>query len=114
MPITNLTKETLLANSVEIANTPFKRMRGLLGRTSMKAQEALIITECNSIHMFFMKFTIDVVFLNKENKVIGLSKRIKPFECSPIFWRAVCAVELPEGTIEATNTQVGDRLAVSA
>ena len=113
MPIVNLTRSTTLANSVEMADTPRKRMRGLLGRESMKEGNSLVITQCQSIHMFFMKFAIDVVFIDAKNKVVGLQVRIKPFQLSPIFWKSACAVELPAGTIEATQTQVGDQIQIS-
>lgn len=114
MPITNLTRNTSLADIVHMANTPLKRLRGLLGRTSLARQEALIITPCQSIHMVFMKFAIDVIFVDRHNIAIGLVKNIKPYAFSPIFFKSVCAIELSAGTIEATNTQVGDQLKIWA
>ena len=113
MPIINITRTTTLASYVEIADSPAKRMKGLLGRSSLAQGYALVITCCSSIHMLFMKFAIDVVFLDKKNQVVGTVSNIKPFEFSPIFWKASCAVELPVGMIESTSTQVGDQMAVS-
>jgi uncharacterized membrane protein (UPF0127 family) len=113
MPIINLTQKSTLAKVVETADTPFKRMQGLLGRTSMAPSEGLVITGCQSIHMMFMKFAIDVVFVDSDNKVVGLTPKIKPFRFSPIFWKSTCAIELPAGTIEATRTRVGDQLFMS-
>ncbi len=113
MPIVNLTRKTFLADSVETADTSLKRMRGLLGRGSIKPGEALVIPQCKSIHMFFMKFAIDVVFLDENNKVVGLKERIKPFAVSPVFWKSSCAVELPVGTIKGTGTQVGDQIQIN-
>jgi uncharacterized membrane protein (UPF0127 family) len=113
MPITNVTQKTILADRVEIANTSLKRMKGLLGRCSMANKEALIITHCQSIHMLFMKFPIDVVFVDGKNNVVGLSADIKPFEFSPIFWKSACAIELPTGTIKATRTVIGDKIEIS-
>ena len=112
MSIVNLSKETTLASHVEIADTPPKRMQGLLGREFLPEGEALMITHCQSIHMLFMKFPIDVVFLDNQNKVVGVTARIKPFAFSPIFWKSSCAIELPAGTIEATKTCVGDQLVI--
>ena len=112
MPIVNLTRRSTLANSIEIANTPLKRMRGLLGRDSLDSQAALVIPHCQSIHMFFMKFAIDVIFVDSKNQVVGLSPRIKPFMLSPVFWKSACAIELPAGTIESTKTQVGDQIKI--
>ena len=112
MPIINLTRETTLATSVQVADTSLKRMQGLLGRTSLSAGEALIIAPCRSIHMLFMKFAIDVIFIDDKNKVAGLIRRIKPFAFSPIFWKSACAIELPAGTIERTKTQIGDSIQI--
>ena len=110
MPILNLTRKTTIASHVEMADTFFKRMQGLLGRASLGAGEALIITHCQSVHMLWMKFAIDVIFIDQQNKVVGLTARIKPFKFSPIFWKSSCAIELPAGTIETTNTQMGDEI----
>lgn len=113
MPITNITRGTVLASDVAIADTPLKRMRGLLGRQSLGPKEGLVITRCQSIHMFFMKFPIDVVFIDKNEKVVGLTENIKPFALSPIFWKSACAIELPVGTIDSTKTTTGDQLKIS-
>ncbi len=110
--IKNLTRQTTIAASVEIARTPFKRLQGLCGRTALGFGEALVITHCQSIHMMFMKFPIDVIFIDGKGKTVGLAERIKPFAISPIFWKSSCAIELPAGTIEKTNTQVGDQLKI--
>lgn len=79
----------------------------------MNETEALVIIPCQSIHMMFMKFPLDVIFLDGKDKVVGLVQRIKPFTMSPFFWKSSCAIELPAGTIEKTGTQVGDQLFVS-
>lgn len=113
MPIVNVTRQTTLAFNVEIADNPFKRMQGLLGRASLPQGNALVIPHCNSIHMLFMNFAIDVVFLDRGNKVVGLAKGIKPFEISGIFWKSSCALELPVGTIEASRTQWGDEVLIT-
>jgi uncharacterized membrane protein (UPF0127 family) len=85
-------------------------MKGLLGRKDFPQGEALVITRCQSIHMFFMNFPIDVVFCDRQNKVVGLCQEIKPFYLSPIFFKASYAIELPAGTIASTKTQLGDQL----
>lgn len=113
MTIINLTRNAVLAAQAKKALTPQERMQGLLGRESLPEGEALIITRCQSIHMFFMKFAIDVVFINKDNKVIGLCKKIQPFALSPIFFFAQAAIELPSGTIDKTKTAIGDFLQIS-
>jgi uncharacterized membrane protein (UPF0127 family) len=106
--INNLTRNTVIASHIEIAQNPWARMKGLLGKRDLPSGEALVITHCQSIHMFFMKFPIDVIFCDRQDKVVGLCERIKPFCLSPIFFKASYAVELPSGTIAASKTQIGD------
>ena len=108
--IRNLTRNSVIASHVEIAKTSQQRMKGLLGRTDFPKNEALIITRCQSIHMFFMKFAIDVLFCDKQNKVVGICENIKPFQLSPIFFKASYAIELPAGTIASSKTKLGDQI----
>ena len=112
MAITNLNSNAILAHRVTIAMTPASRMTGLLKHSSLPEGDALVITGCQSIHMFFMKFAIDVVFVDGQNRVIGLCANIRPFHLSSIFWKSACAIELPAGTIEKTGTKVGDVLQI--
>jgi len=108
--IRNLTQNTVIASHVNIAQTPPQRMKGLLGRSDFPQGEALVITHCQSIHMFFMTFAIDVIFCDANNKVVGLCHEIKPFHLSPIFFKASYAIELPAGTITTSNTKIDDQI----
>ncbi len=110
--ILNQTKNTSLADNGLLANTFWTRMKGLLGRKKLFKDEALIITKCNSIHMFFMEFSIDVIFLNKENYVVGIVNDIKPNRLSAIYWKANYAIELPVGVISSSKTSVGDHIVI--
>jgi len=110
MKIVNLTKNTVLADNIVIANTPIKRLIGLLDRSDLKPSEALIIIPCNSIHTFFMRFTIDVLFIDKDNKIIKAISPLKPFRITNIYFGASSAIELPCQTIQSTSTQEGDCL----
>jgi uncharacterized membrane protein (UPF0127 family) len=110
--ILNLTRDTTIASNVAIAQNPWARMKGLLGVKDLPLGEALIITHCQSIHMFFMKFSIDVIFCDRHNKVIGLCERIKPFCLSPVFFKASYAIEVPSSTIAASKTQIGDQVQI--
>ncbi|MDE2221692.1 MAG: DUF192 domain-containing protein [Candidatus Omnitrophica bacterium] len=108
--ITNLTRQTTVATDVEIARNLWQRTQGLLGREGLPQGRALIIPYCESIHMFFMKFPIDVIFCDRNHKVVGLCANIKPFCMSPIFFKASYAIELPAGSIASSHTQKGDAL----
>ncbi len=110
--IKNITRQTIIATHVDIADHAWTRMKGLLGRADLPQNHALVITHCNSIHMMFMAFAIDVIFIDKNNHVVGLTAHIPPFAFSPIFWKSTCAIELPPGTIQATQTHVGDSIQI--
>lgn len=110
MRVINLTKNSILAENLSIANTPLKRIIGLLNRKEFKRGEALLIQPCQQVHTFFMRFPIDLLFLNRENRVIKLIKNLKPQRISKIYFKASSCLELPSGTIELTSTQEGDLL----
>jgi len=111
--ITNLTSNAVIASRIRIARNPWARMKGLLGANDLPKGDALVITHCQSIHMFFMKFPIDVIFCDRHNKVVGLCSNIKPFCLSPVFFKASYAIELPTGIIIASKTKVGDIIKVT-
>ncbi len=108
--VVNLTRKRTIATSVTIARNPWQRIKGLLGRKGLAQGEALIITHCQSIHMVFMKFPIDVIFCDARHKAVGLCLNIKPFCFSPIFFKASYAIELPAGSIASSQTQIGDQI----
>ena len=112
MRATNLRNGKELSNNVIVADSIFKRMKGLLGRKEMQKGEALWITPCYSIHTFCMRFSIDVVFLNKKNRVVALIKNIKPNRMTRLYLKATSVLELPSGTIESTATEVEDQIEI--
>ncbi len=110
MQILNQTRKTILAQKATLADTMASRFVGLLRHDFLAQGQGLIITQCNSIHMFFMKFSIDVIFIDRKKTVVGLVRGIKPFQISPYYWRSDCAIELPEGQIDRTKTVLGDKI----
>jgi len=110
MEIINKTKNTVLAKEAIVADTALRRIKGLLGRKDFQPGEALIIKPCNSIHTFFMRFSIDVLFVDKNNRVIKALPSIKPFCFTSIYFKAHLAIELPAGTLDSSLTQEGDSL----
>lgn len=110
MRVLNLTQNTCIADNARLADTFLSRLVGLLNRRSLEPQEALIITRCQSIHMFFMRFAIDVIFMDRNFVVVGVAPNIKPFRLSPLFISAYYAVEIPTGIISASHTRPGDQL----
>jgi len=110
--IINTTKNTVIARRGAIADTFLSRMTGLLNRKTLLPGEALIITRCQSIHMFFMRFAVDAIFVDKHHCVVGLVTGIKPFRLSPIFFRSSYVIEVPEGIIAQTKTSRGDKIEI--
>lgn len=106
----NQTRTTIIANRVERAHTSLKRMKGLLGKTSMEKDYGLWISPCKSIHTFFMNFPIDVIFLSPNNQVVNLIHSIKPFRLSKWVGSAKSVLELSSGAIEESGTQIGDQV----
>lgn len=113
MPIINLTKQTWLATKVRKADNFFTRLVGLLKRTHLGPEEALWLMPSKGIHTIGMKFPIDVVFLTKENEVIGLISGMPPYRISSVHFRGYSVVELPNGTIRKSQTALGDKLEIS-
>jgi uncharacterized membrane protein (UPF0127 family) len=111
--ITNQTRQTTISENSTIADTFLLRLKGLLFTKPLKESESLVITRCNSIHMFFMSYAIDVIFVSKENKVVATVENIKPFCLSPIFFKSSFAIELSVGTIQKSGTQKGDLIKVA-
>jgi uncharacterized membrane protein (UPF0127 family) len=110
--IHNLTKNTVIATKGTVADRFLTRMIGLLSRPSLPPGEALIIKQCQSIHMFFMRFAIDAIFVDRKHCVVGLVKRIKPFQLSPIFFRSSYVIEVNLGTIVQSETSLGDTIKI--
>ncbi len=110
--IINLTKNQILAQTVYIADTPIKRMKGLIGFKSLKTSEAMLIKPCNSIHTFFMRFPIDLLFIDKDNIIIKAMSDIKPYRFSPLYLFSRAVIELSSGTIRNTGTKEGDQISI--
>src|SRR5665213_4569465 len=101
------TNATLLEN-LEVADTLWSRTKGLLGRTHLNADCGLWILRTNSIHTFFMKFSIDLVFLNKKMVVTKVISGVKPGRLILPVWRASSVIELKAGFLEAHPLRVGE------
>jgi uncharacterized membrane protein (UPF0127 family) len=113
MPVTNLTKTTWLATKVRKADSFLTRLVGLLKRTKLGPEEALWLMPSKGIHTVGMKFPIDVIFLNKHNIVLGLISGMVPYRISGVRLRGYSVLELPNGTIRKSHTEVGDQLEIS-
>ena len=106
--VTNVTRNYVLADRADIADTPATRNRGLLKHTKLDPGEGLWIVPTQGVHSFAMKFTIDVVYLNKKRKVLKLRPNMVRSRLS-VCLTAHSVVELPAGLLEASGTQKGDQ-----
>lgn len=93
-----------------VADSAWTRMRGLLGRRGLESGEGLLITPTGSVHTFFMRFPIDVLFLDERGTVLRVSSALAPWR-TLVCARATSALELPAGTAAASGTQASDVLA---
>ncbi len=114
----NLTRDATLASSVELATSFWARFMGLMGRRALPSGAGLWIAGTNGIHMFFMRFAIDAVFLGRPaggtRRVVGLRGGLRPWTgLVPLVRGADGVLELPVGTIEATGTQLGDEVVLA-
>lgn len=108
----NSTKSTTLATDAIMASSWISRLRGLLFTKEIKQGEGLFLSPCNSIHMFGMIYSIDAVFVDKSNTVVGLDRKIRPMMMSTIYFKAESCIELPAGTIDSTRTEIGDQISL--
>lgn len=109
--VRNLTRNAVLGDAVDVADTSEKRRTGLLKHTGLEPGEGLWIKPCESVHTFFMKFAIDLVYIDKKQKVRKARKAVPPWRLSACL-SAHSILELPAGTIERTGTQAGDELSI--
>jgi uncharacterized membrane protein (UPF0127 family) len=96
-------------DQVERTETIFERMRGLLGATGLAPNRGLWINSCNSIHSFFMAFSIDVVYLDKNNTVLRIIKDMRPWRVNAC-WSAQSVIELGQGQVDLLGIQPGDNV----
>ena len=110
MLITNTTRQTTLADKANRANGFLSRGRGLMFTDPLPQGAGLVIDPCNSIHMFFMRFAIDAVFLDKDLRVVKLIPALPPWRATRVYWKAHSVLELPAGVASGAGTQEGDQL----
>jgi uncharacterized protein len=109
--IVNRSRDRVLADRARAASSVWSRMVGLLGTPHLEAGAGLWLQSCTSVHSFFMRYTIDILFLDAEWIVIH-AQTLPPWRLSPWKLRSRGVLELPAGTIAESGTVIGDRLAM--
>ncbi len=110
--LTNATRGNTLATQLEVARTSAERTKGLLGRDSLPPGGGLWIVPCESVHTFWMRFPIDLVYVDRAMRVRKVRSSVGPWRVSACL-RAHSVIELPAGIVHQTGTQPGDQLEIS-
>jgi uncharacterized membrane protein (UPF0127 family) len=111
----NQTRGTVLCERLEDAGGLGGQSRGLLGRDGLEPGSGMLFengrfTPMMWMHMFFMRFAIDIVFLGRGGKVVKVNRNLKPWRVSSMVFGARLALELPAGAAEASGTEPGDQV----
>ena len=105
----NKTKDTIIASNVRLANNIITRIIGLLLDSSLSEDFGLLIKPAKQIHAYGMRFTFDAIFIDKNDKVIHLIEKMKPWSSpSKLIWNSKKVLEISAGVIAKTNTEIGD------
>ena len=112
--VRNLDRESSLGHRIAVADRFWTRLRGLLGREGLEEGEGLIIAPSQGVHMFRMKFALDVAMLDSDKRVIALYRDLQPGKRTRMHRDACYALELPVGVFNASCTEEGDLLGWSA
>jgi uncharacterized protein len=112
LQIRNLTRGTVLASRLDVADTGAKRNKGLLGRNGLAPGEGLWILPCQSVHTFGMKFSIDLVYLDRSKRIRKVRTNVGPWRVSACL-SAHSVIELPTGTIGESASRPGDTVEIA-
>lgn len=108
--VVNATRGLVLADTLSLALDPWRRLRGLIGRPPLRIGEALLLRPCAAVHGAWMRYAIDVVFVDGEGRVVGLVTPLRPWSQSGYCRGACAALELPAGAVAAGGTALGDEV----
>ncbi|MDD4568717.1 MAG: DUF192 domain-containing protein [Tepidanaerobacteraceae bacterium] len=112
MKVINADNNTIITEHLKVAANFWSRLKGLMKTDSLPEGSALLLEPCSSIHTFFMRYPIDAVFLDGENRVLYILHSIVPFRLSPLIKNAQKVLELPAGYCRRTDTEVGNKLQI--
>lgn len=112
MLLRNVSNGTVLATDVARATSAWSRGVGLLGHKSVATTEGLWIDGCSAVHTIFMRATIDIFFLDKDQRVLKIASSVAPYRLAVMCRDAVSVVELGETGDTVRDVLVGDRLAL--
>lgn len=106
----NLDTDAVVARRVTVAKRRLERAVGLLTRDHLDAGDGLLIVPCRGVHTWFMRFTIDIIVLNAVGRVVDTVAGLRPWRVRFPREGSFSVLELPEGTLLASHTQIGHRI----
>jgi len=112
MIVFNLTKNKMVVQDLKIAHSFFERMKGLIGSKTLEAGHGFLIPYCQGVHSFGMSYSIDVLYLEGDGRVLLTEERMEPNCFGSVCFKSKLVLELPAGTIHDTGTDVGDALMI--
>jgi len=110
----NQTRQAFLASELEVADTHWSRLKGLIGRrsASFHSGRGLWIVPCHGVHTLAMGYAIDVVYLDPFKVVVHVEESVKPWRFTPLRMDAATVIEVPCHTVWSTDTRVGDQIEI--
>ena len=108
--VTNMSKQTVVCGKARLARSGFDRMRGLLGAHQLEAGSGLWLRPSSGVHTWGMRFAIDIIALDKRNRVITVAAETKPWRMRGVHWKTRSVLELPCGQAALSEIEIGDQL----
>jgi uncharacterized protein len=113
LQVENTTRNVTLVSKGRLANNFWKRLRGLVGVKELAAGDGMLIQPCNQVHCMFMSIPIDVIYIGSDQRVLAIDAAMRPWAMGRMVRGAKRVLELPAGTVAATETKVGDQLQIT-
>lgn len=112
--VINSDNGAVIADKIKKADTFWHRLVGLIPYSNLPEGEGIILAPCQSVHTLFMRFTIDILYLDRDWRVLATFPGVKPWRLLPLNWRCRYVLEVPSGSIFNSRTEVGHRLFLPA
>jgi uncharacterized protein len=113
LQVKNLSKDTTLVSGGRVATNSWTRLKGLIGVRHLPDGDGILIRPCRGIHCMFMSIPIDVLYVDRNDRIIAVDEAMAPWRIGRIYFSSRYVIELPAGAIARTATAPGDHLQVS-
>lgn len=110
----NVARQVLLGDRIRVADNALTGVVGLLGETGLDPGDGLLIRPSQGVHTVGMLFPIDVLVLDKDDRILAMRPQMGPFRLTKVYWQGRAVLELPAGTIEGSGCAIGDHIEIAA